>query len=226
MCGRFTSLLSPELITAIRELFGVPVPDSVEPRYNIAPSQQVWVVRQEGDHNRFDLMKWGLIPSWAKDPKIGSKMINARSETVQEKPSFRHAIKFRRCIIPAAGFYEWMHTGDKKQPYYIRMADGSPMLLAGLWEQWKRLGEQNLLETFTILTTEANDLVAPLHDRMPVILRTNDCNLWLSHSMHNPEQLQGMYQPFPSNLLEAYKVSDLVNNPRNDSPDLLSQLPT
>ncbi|OGU18628.1 MAG: hypothetical protein A2X85_17470 [Geobacteraceae bacterium GWF2_54_21] len=221
MCGRFTSLLSPELIIAIRELFGVPVPDSAEPRYNVAPSQQVWVVRQEGDHNRLDLMKWGLIPFWAKDPKIGSKMINARSETVQEKPAFRQAIKFRRCIIPAAGFYEWMRSGDKKQPYYIRMADGSPMFLAGLWEQWKSVEDEKFLETFTILTTAANDLVAPLHDRMPVILQSEDRNLWLSHSMHDPEQLQGMYQPFPSNQLEAYKVSDLVNNPRFDSPDCI-----
>jgi putative SOS response-associated peptidase YedK len=221
MCGRFTSLLSPELIAAIRELFGVQVPDSAEPRYNVAPSQQVWVVRQEGDHNRLDLMKWGLIPSWAKDPKIGSHMINARSETVHEKPAFRQAIKFRRCIITADGFYEWMHSGDKKQPYYIRMADGSPMLLAGLWDHWKSPGEENFLETFTILTTAANDLVAPLHDRMPVILRTSDCALWLSHSMHDPGQLRGMYQPFPSNLLEAHKVSTLVNNPRFDSPDCI-----
>lgn len=175
MCGRFTSLLSPELIVAIRELFGVSVPDSAEPRYNVAPSQQVWVVRQEGDHNRLDFMKWGLIPFWAKDPKIGSQMINARSETVQEKPAFRQAVKFRRCIIPAAGFYEWMHFGDKKQPCYIRMADGSPMFLAGLWDHWKRSGEENILETFTILTTAANDLVASLHDRMkgnPLLLHS------------------------------------------------------
>lgn len=224
MCGRFTSLLSPELIIAIRELFGVPVPDSAESRYNVAPTQQVLVVRQEGDHNRFDLMKWGLIPFWAKDPKIGSQMINARSETVHEKPAFRQAIKFRRCIIPAGGFYEWLRSGDKKQPYYIRMADGSPMFFAGLWEQWKSVGDENFLETFTILTTASNDLVAPLHDRMPVILRPGDCTLWLSHSMHDPEQLRGMYQPFPSNQLEAYKVSDLVNNPSFDSPTCIVQV--
>lgn len=224
MCGRFTSLFSPELIIAIRELFGVPVPDPVEPRYNVAPSQQVWVVRQEGDHNRFDLMKWGLIPSWAKDPKIGSKMINARSETVHEKPAFRQAIKFRRCIIPADGFYEWMRSGDKKQPYYIRMANGTPMLLAGLWDHWKGPGEENSLGTFTILTTAANDLVMPLHDRMPVILHPGDCSLWLSHSMHNPDQLGSLYQPFPSKLLEAHKVSDLVNNPHFDSPACITKV--
>jgi putative SOS response-associated peptidase YedK len=219
MCGRFTSLLSPELLAAIRELFGVPVPESAEPHYNVAPTQNVWVVRNEGDHNRLDMMKWGLVPFWAKDQKIGSQMINARCETVAEKPAFRQAIKYRRCIVPAGGFYEWMPPaveGGRKQPLYIHMADGSMMCFAGLWEQWKRHGEEDFLETFTILTTNANDLVAPIHDRMPVILRPADYGLWLSHSMHDPEQRKGMFEPIPSALLEAYKVPDLVNNVRYD----------
>jgi putative SOS response-associated peptidase YedK len=219
MCGRFTSLLSPELLAAIRELFGVPVPESAEPRYNIAPTQNVWVVRNEGDHNRLDLMKWGLVPFWAKDPKIGSQMINARCETVVEKPAFRQAIKYRRCIVPAGGFYEWMPPtveGGRKQPLYIHMTDGSLMCFAGLWEQWKRSGEENFLETFTILTTKANELVSPLHERMPIILRPEEYSLWLSHSMHDSEQLKGMFEPIPSDLLEAYKVPDLVNNVRYD----------
>jgi putative SOS response-associated peptidase YedK len=186
MCGRFTSLLSPELLAVIRETFGVPVPESTDPRYNIAPTQLVRVLRNEGDHNRFDLMKWGLVPFWAKDPSIGSQMINARSETVREKPAFRQAIKYRRCIIPSSGFYEWQRTENRKQPYFIHMA--------------------------------ANEKVAPIHDRMPVILHPGTYNFWLSHSMHDPDQLQDMFQAIPSSLIDAYKVSDLVNNARFDAP--------
>jgi|ERR1039457_300902 putative SOS response-associated peptidase YedK len=165
MCGRFTSLLTPELLSVIREIFGVPVPETVEPRYNIAPTQMVRVLRNEGDHNRYDLMKWGLVPFWAKDPSIGSQMINARSESVREKPVFRQAIKYRRCIIPSSGFYEWLRTENRKQPYFIHMADSSPMYFAGIWEQWMHPGEEGLLESFSILTTAANELVAPIHDR-------------------------------------------------------------
>ncbi|MGD0584463.1 MAG: SOS response-associated peptidase [Oryzomonas sp.] len=224
MCGRFTSLLSPELLAAI---FGVPVPVAAEPRYNIAPTQNVWVVRNEGDHNRLDLMKWGLVPFWAKDPSIGNQMINARCETLAEKPAFRQAIKHRRCIVPAAGFYEWAPpatAGGRKQPLYIHMADASPMCFAGLWEQWKHPGEEGLLESFTIITTKANEMIAPLHDRMPVILQPDDFGLWLSHNMHDPEQLQEIYRPFPSDLLEAYSVSDLVNNARYDSPACIARV--
>src|SRR5450631_2457457 len=168
MCGRITSLLSPELLATIFEVSPPPV---VEPHYNIAPTQLVWVVRNDGDHNRFDHMKWGLIPFWAKDQKIGSSLINARSETVHEKPAFRHCIKSRRCIIPASGFYEWLRVGDQKQPNYILMADGGIMAFAGIWDQWHLPGEDLLLESFSILTTEANELLAPIHDRMPVILQ-------------------------------------------------------
>ena len=224
MCGRFTSLLSPELLVAIGALFGVQMPESVEPRYNLAPTQQVWVIRNEGDHNRLDLMKWGIIPSWAKDPKIGSQLINARCETVSEKPAFRQAVKYRRCIVPAEGYYEWSHVDDKKQPHYIHMADNGLMALAGLWEQWKQPGEEKLLETFSILTTVANELVAPIHDRMPVILHPDDYGLWLSRNMHDPDQLCRLYQPFPPNLLDAYKVPDLVNNPKFDSPTCIAQV--
>ena len=154
-------------------------------------------------------------------------MINARCETIAEKPAFRQAIKLRRCIVPVAGFYEWAPPaveGGRKQPLYILMADASPMCFAGLWEQWKRPGEEGFLESFVIITTKANDLIAPLHERMPVILQPNDFGLWLSHNMHDPEQLRGMYQPFPSELLETYKVSDLVNNVRFDSPACIARV--
>lgn len=215
MCGRFTSLLSPELLATI---FDVPPPPAVEPRYNIAPSQQVWVVRSDGDRNRLDHMKWGLIPSWAKDPRIGSHTINARCETVSEKPAFRHAIKYNRCIVPANGFYDWLHIGNKKQPYYFHMADSGPMGFAGLWEQWQPPGEEEFLETFSILTTAANELVAPIKDRIPVILRPDDCGLWLNKNLHDPEQLRHLYRPFPSDLLTMHQVPNLVNSPKFDSP--------
>jgi len=224
MCGRFTSLLSPELLAVIRDIFGIQPPEKVEPRYNIAPTQQVWVIRNDGEHNRLDLMKWGLIPSWAKDPKIGNSLINARSETVHEKPSFRHAIKYNRCIIPAHGFFEWLHEGDKKLPSYIHMADNGLMAFAGLWEHWKEPEEENVLETFTILTTSANELVKPLHDRMPVILHPSDYQLWLNKTMHDPEQLHYMYQPFPSDQLTMYRVPDLVNSPKNDTPACIARI--
>jgi putative SOS response-associated peptidase YedK len=220
MCGRFVLTFSPEQIKALFGLLELP---QFEPRYNIAPNQLVPVVRSGGDHNRSDLMKWGLIPSWAKDPKIGSQMINARSETVAEEPAFRHAIKYNRCIVPASGFYDWQHLGDRKQPYYFHMADHSPMLFAGLWETWQA-PDGNLLETFAILTTTANKVVEPIHDRMPVILRPDDFTLWLSRNMHDPEQLRELYHPLPADRLKSYKVPDLVDNPRFDSPACIAQV--
>lgn len=214
MCGRFTSLLTPELLAVIREVFGVTTPDFVEPHYNIAPTQQVLVVRRDGDHNRLDHMKWGLIPFWAKDQKIGNSLINARCESVHEKPAFRQSIKSRRCIIPASGFYEWEKIGDAKQPNYIRMADGGIMAFAGIWDQWKVPEDGTFLESFSILTTDANELVAPLHDRMPVILRAENYGLWLDKDMHDPERLKPLYLPCPVDQLSAYRVSPQVNSSR------------
>ena len=219
MCGRFTSLLSPEILAA---LFNVPPPD-IEPRYNVAPAQMVAVIRNLSDHNRLDMMKWGFVPGWSKDLKSGSQLINARSENVAEKPAFRHAIKYRRCIIPASGFYEWSHAGGKKQPYYIQMEDHSPICLAGLWEAWKA-PDGSGLEAFAILTTAANKLVEPIHDRMPVILHPDTFTLWLSHNMHDPELLQPFYQPFPAAGMTARKAPDLVNNPRFDDPACISRV--
>lgn len=221
MCGRFTSLLSPELLSVIFEIFP---PPAVEPRYNIAPSQQFGVVRSDGDRNQFAPMKWGLIPSWAKDPKIGNSLINARSETVAEKPSFRHAIKVNRCIIPASGFYEWEHIGDKKLPNYICMRDGGVMAFAGIWEHWKVPGGKEVVESFSILTTNSNELIAPLHDRMPVILHPHEYALWLDRAITDPEKLKSLYQPYPADLMEMWPVSTLVNSPRNDSPDYINQV--
>jgi putative SOS response-associated peptidase YedK len=222
MCGRFTSLLSPELLSAIFNIY--PPPPVVEPRYNIAPTQLVWVVRNDGDHNRLDHMKWGLIPFWAKDQKIGSQLINARSETVHEKPAFRQSIKSRRCIIPVSGFFEWTQVGEQKLPNYIHMADGGVMAFAGIWDQWHLPGEENLLESFSILTTAANELLAPIHDRMPVILTPENFGLWLDKDMHEPEHLRHLYQPFPADQLSMYRVSPLMNSPRHDGADCIARV--
>jgi len=220
MCGRFTSFLSPEIIAAS---FDVQQPFSVEPRYNIAPTQMVPVVRcHEDGRNRLDLLKWGLIPPWAKDPGIGSHMINARSESAHEKPAFRHAIKYHRCIVPASGFYEWKLEEKHKQPYYVYASNDSPLGLAGLWERW--CGTDGMeLETFCILTTSANSLMETIHDRMPVILSPDAYPLWLRRNMHDPQQLEELFRPYPTALLKAHKVSDRLNNPRYDSADCIER---
>lgn len=181
------------------------------------------VVRNDGDHNRLNLLKWGLVPVLSKDLIFGSHLTNARVETIAEKPAFRHAIKYRRCIIPSSGFYEWEHNGNKKQPYYIQLADHSPMCLAGVWETWKA-PDGSEIETFAILTTESNKLVAPLHDRMPVILHPDTFTLWLSHNLHDPQQLLSLYQPYPSERMTFYKVPDLVNNASFDSPACIAHV--
>lgn len=221
MCGRFTSLLSPELLSVIFEIFP---PPAVEPRYNIAPTQQFGVVRSDGTRNELVEMKWGLVPSWAKDPKIGNSLINARSESVAEKPSFRHAIKVNRCIIPASGFYEWEHIDNKKQPNYLRMSDGGVMALAGIWEHWKVPGEDVVIESFSILTTDSNELIAPLHDRMPVILQKEDYELWLNKEVHDPGELKRLFPPIASDKLEMYRVTDKMNSPRYNGPECIEKI--
>jgi putative SOS response-associated peptidase YedK len=221
MCGRMVMELTPELLATV---FGTPKVPTLVPSYNIAPTQMVHIVRQVSDHRTLDSMKWGLVPTWAKDPAIGNQMINARSETVAEKPSFRHAIKYRRGIIPASGYYEWLHEGKAKIPYYFRMKDGSPIGFAGIWEEWKA-PDSTLLQTFSLLTTKANKLVEPIHDRMPVILAPDEYPTWLNKHLTSPEQLQQLYQPYPSDLLEAYPVSERVNSPRNNSPENIQREP-
>lgn len=218
--GRIVVDIPADELKKIFNLIEVP---QLEPRFNVAPTQLSAVVRNHGDNNRLDLLKWGLVPGWSKDLGFGSQLINARSETVAEKPAFRYAIKYRRCIIPTSGFYEWSHTGEKKQPYFIRMVDQRPMCMAGMWESWKAPDGSDL-ETFAILTTAANQLVAPLHDRMPVILHPDTFTLWLSNNMHNPEQLRPLFLPYPAETMTAHKVPDLVNNPRFDSPACIAKV--
>jgi putative SOS response-associated peptidase YedK len=187
MCGRFTLNITPEVLAKIFDLQEVP---QIEPRFNIAPSQAVATVRHIEDHNKLDFLKWGLIPSWSTDSTHTS--INARSETVHDKNTFAHAIKFNRCIIPASGFYEWLPQENRKQPYYIRLLNSSVMGFAGLWESWKT-ADGSVLETCCILTTVANEIVKPIHDRMPVIIQPDNYNLWLNRNMHDPHELEKLY---------------------------------
>jgi putative SOS response-associated peptidase YedK len=220
MCGRFTLIISPEILSKTFDLQELPI--DLEPRYNIAPSQPIAAIRNIGEHNKLNFIKWGLLPHWARDTTHSP--INAKSETVHEKPMFQHAIKYNRCIIPASGFYEWLPTKDNhKQPYYIRLLNSRIMGLAGLWERWNA-EDGSEVETCCILTTEANELVKPIHDRMPVILQPDDYTLWLSRHMHDPHELQRMYKPYPSELMVANVVPDLVNNPRFDSPACIVQM--
>jgi putative SOS response-associated peptidase YedK len=219
MCGRFTLNIPPELLAAT---FRIPVP-SITPKYNIAPSQQIPVIRNFGGENHLDSMKWGLVPSWAEDTSIGYKLINARSETVFEKHSFRRSIRTRRCLVPASGFFEWQHSDNVKTPFFISMADDNPMALAAIWEHWKT-PDNSILETCAILTTSANKLMETIHDRMPVILHPQEYSLWLDREISDPETLNQLFKPYPSDVMKAYKVSSLVNNPRNDGVECIREV--
>ena len=219
MCGRFTQTATPAIIA---EEFEVAAPSLFQPRYNIAPSQPIAVIRIEPDRTTRTLvmLRWGLIPSWAKDPKMGNQCINAKAETVAEKPSFRSAFKKRRCLVVATGFYEWQVQGRTKQPMWIGLQSQRPFALAGLWEQWTS-GDGEPLETCTIITTEPNDLMAPIHNRMPVILAPAFYDQWLDPTFQHIEPLKALLRPYPGEELMAYPVSTLVNNPRRDVPQCL-----
>ena len=214
MCGRFAFYSPTEAAAA---LFGVEGSVDVQPRYNIAPTQYVTAIRNGADEQR-ELVKlrWGLVPFWAKDPSIGNRMINARAETVAEKPSYRNAYKHRRCLVLADGFYEWRRQGDVKTPYYISLASGEPFALAGLWEDWtdKETGES--LQTTTLITTDANDFMAPLHHRMPVILEAATATEWLAGSRDLLDDVAAITPP-----LQAWPVDRRVNNARNEGDDLV-----
>ncbi len=224
MCGRFVSSSAPDQVAAY---FGV---DQVgetllEPSYNVAPTNDVYVVLESGGVRRLEAFHWGLVPFWAKDPKIGNRMINARAETVAEKNAYRTAFRKRRCIIPADGFYEWTKKPgqDKKQPMYIHRPDGEPFAFAGLWETWK--GEDGApLQSCTIITGQPNEAMAKIHDRMPAILPPSAWATWLDTELQDPEVLQPLLVPAPNRIITMHPVSTEVNNPRNGGAHLVEPL--
>ena len=229
MCGRFTARLTWQ---QLHDLYEIAAPDigprhgepDLKPRYNVAPTDVMPVCRLNRSGQReIAMLRWGLIPYWATDPKIAYKTINARAETVATAPAFREAFKRRRCLVPASGYYEWKKLdGRDKQPYLIAMRDGSPFSFAGLWERWDKGGAP--IETFTIITGEPNSLTAELHNRMPVILDPDDHGAWLTAS--DSAGPQALLQPFPAQLMTAFPVSTKVNSVKNDTPDLIDPLPT
>jgi putative SOS response-associated peptidase YedK len=216
MCGRFTNTATD---TEIAEAFDAtpPAVSVARPRFNICPTQPVIIVRAPGADRELVLMRWGLVPRWAKDVSLGSRMINARSETLAEKPAFRDAFRKRRCLVPVTGFFEWRTTANGKQPHLIRRSDLRPFALAGLWESWRSPEDGSTLETFTIITTQANAKLVPLHDRMPVILGPRQIDAWLAPET-DAAKLQELLVPSPPEDLSLQPVSTLVNNPWNDSP--------
>ncbi len=204
------------------EFGGADFPEPFQPRYNIAPLQPVLAIPNDGK-NAATFFLWGLIPSWAKDPAIGSRLINARGETLAEKPAFRGAYKYKRCVIPADGFYEWKaQTGTKaKIPQYIRLKTRRPFALAGLWDEWHG-ADGTAIRTCTIVTTEPNSLMSTIHNRMPVILKREDVADWLDPAPRAAESLKRLLQPYPAELMESYPVSALVNSPANDRVECIA----
>jgi len=217
MCARYSIGFTEK---QVRDLFNLDPEEPVIARYNIAPTQDVpAVVEGREDHKRhFETFKWGLVPYWADDLKIAQKLINARSETIFEKPAFRSAARKHRCLIPAMGFYEWRTEGKKKQPYFFRLKSGKPMAFAGLYET-KKLSDTERLRTCTIVTTAPNDLVRPFHDRMPAVVREEDFDQWLSRSIEEPKHLLPILVPFPEDQLECYPVDRAVNKVDTEGPD-------
>lgn len=218
MCGRYTVTATPEVL---RALFGYAEQPNFPPRYNVAPTQPIAIVRLINGKRQFALVRWGLLPSWVKDPKAFSLLINARGETVNEKPAYKAAMKRRRCLIPADGFYEWKAVGHHKQPYYVRAKSGMPLAFAGLWETWTGPNGEEL-ETAAIVTTDANQTLAPIHDRMPVVIAPEQFDLWLGSGDEDTTAASALIRPAPD-LLEAIPVSSDVNRVANDNPRLLER---
>jgi putative SOS response-associated peptidase YedK len=224
MCGRYTLISAPQIV---RTLFGYAEQPNFPARYNIAPTQPIAIVRLRESRREFALVRWGLLPSWVKDPKAFSLLINARGESVNEKPAFRNAMKRRRCLIPADGFYEWKTIGARKQPYFVHAKSGAPLAFAGLWETWiGPNGEE--FDSAAIVTTSANRALGDIYDRMPAIVPPEAFGLWLgSATVEGKEDLAAataLIAPAPDDLLEVYPVSTEVNRVANDNPRLLQQV--
>ncbi len=220
MCGRFTLFLDPSQLQDLFGLTGTP-PPAWAPRYNIAPTQPVAaIILNEGAQRELTHFQWGLIPSWSKDPAMGSRMINARAETIREKPAFRAALKRRRCLIPANGFYEWQKTGSAKTPMYITMKDGSPFAIAGLWEQWQS-PQEDVIRSCTLITTTPNSMMEKIHDRMPAILNPKDYDRWLAPGELPEMDLHHLLSPYAASKMKAVEVSRKVNSPKFDSAECI-----
>ena len=218
MCGRYVITSSPD---SIRRLLAYEDQPNFPPRFNVAPTQPVPIVRLMAGKRQFALARWGLVPSWVKDPRKFALLINARAEGINEKPSFRAAMKRRRCLVPADGFYEWRKTGTAKRPFFIRPRTGGPIAFAGLWETWAdRDGGE--IDTMAIITCAANRTLAAIHDRMPVILAPEAFDLWLDGDKVEAKTAAALLAPAPVNLLEAYEISPRVNSIRNDGPELIA----
>lgn len=223
MCGRYSLTKEAEHVARVFELGLVP---TLAPRFNIAPTQSVGAVIQDRrtGQRQWRHLRWGLIPSWAKDPSIGGRMINARCESLVTKPAFRSALRHRRCLIPADGFYEWRKTGLDKQPYHITMADARIFAFAGLWEHWQdRAGEA--LESCTIVTTQSNDLMQSIHDRMPVILQSPDYARWLDPQLQDAQAVVPLMRPLHAEFMVAERVGPYVNSPRHEGPRCIDRVP-
>ena len=223
MCGRFTLFTTYEYLLSEFDIQKAFDEEYYKESYNIAPTHNIVSIINDGTKNRMGYLKWGLVPSWAKDEKMASKMINARSETVDEKPSFKKPFYQRRCIIPMDSFYEWKRDGKVKTPMRIKMKDDSLFAVAGLWDTWKTPSGE-AIHTCTILTTEPNELMADIHDRMPVILPKEKRSIWLDPSIHNNEQLKTLLVPYPADEMLAYEVSEKVNSPKNNSVELIQRV--
>jgi putative SOS response-associated peptidase YedK len=229
MCGRFTLRAPASLIAEQFGLFEMP---AFVARFNIAPTQPVPVIRQRGIERQPDSaaagrelswLRWGLIPAWSKDPAISGRLINARAESVAERPAFHAAIRSRRCLVVADGFYEWEHAGRAKRPFFFSLRDDRAFAFAGIWETWKR-PDQPAIETCAILTTAANELVRPIHDRMPVILSPADYATWLDPAIEGSQQLTLLLAPYPADAMQAHPVGDFVNSPAHDSPQCVQRV--
>lgn len=222
MCGRFALTDTDAIFSRFRAIISEDF--KITPRYNIAPAQNIPVIYKEKYHeNRVELMRWGLVPFWAKDPKIGYRMINARAETLTQKPSFKHIFKTKRCLVPSSGFYEWKKIDGQKVPYFVAIKSCKIFSFAGLYDNWTD-SDGNELRTFTIITTNANNTLRPIHERMPVILRQEFEEKWLDIKIRDSEWLAEMLKPYPDDQMVVYPVSREVNNPGNDNPQLIKRI--
>jgi putative SOS response-associated peptidase YedK len=222
MCGRFSQ---QRPASELAEIFAAePLTDDPGPRFNVAPTDEALVVVQRGDRRAITAYRWGLIPHWAEAAKVGSRMFNARAESLTSSPAFRDAFRRKRCLVPVDGFYEWHREGTRRQPFAIARDDGRPLALAGLWSGWRDPAADRVVRTFTIITTRPNDQLSGLHDRMPDVVPDDAWSRWLDPGHHDPAELNGLFEPNDEVELRIWPVSPLVNNVRNDGPELVEPI--